>query len=68
MLRILSRMPNRGVYKITKSPTDKNSNSRIKIKEITIEIKPLNECENAMIVFDNHLGSTSSRDIDQFFL
>ena len=44
------------------------NNSKIKIKEITDEIKPLNEYENGIIVFDDFLGSSNSRDIDQYFI
>ena len=43
MLKILSRMPERDIYIITKSPPEQYSNSKIKIKEIGDEIKPLNE-------------------------
>ena len=42
--------------------------SKIKIKEINDEIKPLNEYENGIIVFDDILGSSNSRFIDQFFI
>ena len=68
MLKILSRIPNRDVYIITKSPPVQYSNSKIKIKEISDEIKPLNEYENGIIVFDEILGSSNSRDIDQYFI
>ena len=44
------------------------SYSKIRIKEISDEIKPLSEYENGIIVFDDILGSSSSRFIDQFFL
>ena len=43
MLKILSRMLDRDVYIITKSPPEQYTNSKIKIKEISDEIKPLNE-------------------------
>ena len=43
MLKILSRIPNRDIYIITKSPPEQYSNSKIKIKEISDEIKPLSE-------------------------
>ena len=68
MLKILSPIPNRDIYIITKSPPEQYSNSKIKIKEISNEIKPLNEYENGIIVFDDILGSSNSRFIDQFFI
>ena len=68
MLKILSRIPNRDIYIITKSSLEQYSNSRIKIKEISDEIRPLNEYENGIIVFDDILGSSNSRFIDQFFI
>ena len=67
MLKILSRIPNRDDYIITKSPPEQYTNSKIKIKEISNEIKPLNEYENGIKVFDDILGSSNSRFIDQFF-
>ena len=67
MLKILSRMIDRDIYIITKSPPEQYINSKIKIKEISDEIKPLNEYENGIIVFDDILGSSNSRFIDQFF-
>ena len=68
MLKILSRISDRDVYIITKSPQEQYTNSKIKIKEIDDEIKPLNEYENGIIVFDDILGSSNSRFIDQFFI
>ena len=68
MLKLLSRISDRDTYIITKSPPEQYSNSKIKIKEINDEIKPLNEYENGIIVFDDFLGSSNSRFIDQFFL
>ena len=68
MLKILSRMSDRDIYIITKSPPEQYTNSKIKIKEISDEIKPLNEYENGIIVFDDILGSSNSRFIDQFFI
>ena len=67
MLKILSRMIDRDFFIITKSPPEQYTNSKIKIKEISDEIKPLNENENGIIVFDDILGSSNSRFIDQFF-
>ena len=57
MLKILSQIPDRDVYIITKSPPEQYSNSKIKNKEISNEIKPLNEYENGIIVFDDILDS-----------
>ena len=68
MLKILSRMIDQDIYIITKSPPEQYTNSKIKSKEITDEIKPLNEYENGVIVFDDILGSSNSRFIDQFFI
>ena len=53
---------------ITKSPPEQYSSSKIKIKEIGEEIKPLKEYEKAIIVFADNLGSTNSRYIPQFFI
>ena len=68
MLKILSRIPDRDIYINTKSPPEQNSNSKIKIKGKNDEIKPLNEYENGIIVFDDILGSSNSRFIHQFFI
>ena len=68
MLKILSRISDRDIYIITKSPPEKYTNSKIKNREISDEIKPLNEYENGIIVFDDILGSSNSRFIDQFFI
>ena len=68
MLKILSRMLDRDIYIITKSPPEQYTNSKTKIKEISDEIKPLNEYENGIIDFDDVLGSSNSRFIDQFFI
>ena len=68
MLKILSRMIDRDIYIITKSPPEQYTNSEIKIKEKCDEIKPLNEYENGIIVFDDISGSSKSRFIDQFFI
>ena len=68
MLKILSRLLDRDIYIITKSPPEQYNNSKIKIKEISDEIKPLNEYENGIIVFDDILGSSNCRFIDQFFI
>ena len=68
MLKILSRIPRRDIYIITKSPPEQYTDSKIKIKGIGDKIKPLNEDENCIIVFDDILGSSNSRFIDQFFI
>ena len=68
MLKILSRISDRDIYIITKSPLEQYTNSKIRIKEINDEIKPLNEYENGIIVFDDVLGSSNSKLIDQFFI
>ena len=68
MLQSLSRISDRDIYIITKSPPEQYTNSKIKIKEINDEIKPLNEYENGIMVFDDILGSSNSRFIDQFFI
>ena len=68
MLKILSRMINRDIYIITESPPEQYTNSKIKIKEISDEIKPVNEYENGIILFDDILGSSNSRFLDQFLI
>ena len=68
MLKTLSRMPDRNIYIFTKSPPEKYTNSKIKIKEINDEFKHLNEYENGIIGFDGFLGSSSNRFLDQFFI
>ena len=68
MLEIHSRISYRDIYILIKLPQEQFSNSKIKIKEITEEIKPLNEYKNAFIVFDVVLGSSNSVYIDQFFM
>ena len=67
MLETLSRKPDRDIYIVTKSPPEQYTNSKIKIKEISDEIKPVNEYKNGIIVFDDNLGSSNSRFLDQFF-
>ena len=68
LLKILSRIRDRIIYIITKSPPEQYSNTKIKIKEISDEIKPRSEYENAIIVFDDVLGSSNSSFVDQFFI
>ena len=43
MLKIFSRIPDRDIYIITKSSPEQYINSKIRIKEISDEIKPLNQ-------------------------
>ena len=52
---------------ITKPPSEQYSNSESKIKEVGEEIKPPSEYENAIIVFDDFLGSANSTFLVQFF-
>ena len=68
ILKILARIPNRDIYIITKSPPDQYSNSKFKIKEISDEIKPVSEYGIGIIVFDDILGSSNSKFIDQYFI
>ena len=68
MLKILSRIPDRDIYITTKSSPEQNTNYKIKFKEISDEIKPLNKYENGIVVFDDFLGSSNSRFVDQFFI
>ena len=68
MLKILSRMADRDIHIITKSPPEQYINSKIKNKEIGDEINSLNENENGIIVFDDILGSSNSRFLDKFFI
>ena len=67
MLKSVSRIPNRDLFIINKSPPEQYSNSKTKIKEIGDEVKPVNEYENAIIVFDDFLGSSNSKLTDQFY-
>ena len=68
MLKILSWIQIRDIYIITKSPPEHYSFSQIKIKEKSDKIKRLNEDENAIIVFDDNLGSSNSKLVDQYFI
>ena len=62
MLKILSRIPDRDNYLFTKPPRKQYSvsNSKTKIKEIGEENKRLSENKNAIVVFDDFLGSSKS--------
>ena len=68
ILIILSRMPDRDTYMITKTTPEQYSNSKIKIKEIGDKIISLNEYKNGILAFDEILGSSNSRFRDQFFI
>ena len=67
MLKILSRIPDLDIYIITDAPPEQYSNSKNKIKEIIDDIKSLNQYKNSIIVFDDILGSSNSKFVDQFF-
>ena len=67
MLKIFSRISERGVYIITKSPPELYSTSKIKITEIGKEEKHVREYEKAIKVFADNSGSRNSSYIDQFF-
>ena len=66
MLRLFSRIPDRDVYIIIKSHPEQYSNSKNKIKEIRDEIKASKEYGKIITVFDDILGSSNTRFIDQF--
>ena len=68
LLKILARLPDRDLYIITNSPPKPYSNSKIKIKDISEKIIPLSDYEDVIKVFDDILGLTKSRYIDQFFI
>ena len=53
MLKFFSRPPDRDIFITTKSPPEQYFKSKIKIKERAEEIKPLNEYENGIIVFND---------------
>ena len=53
---------------IAKAPPEQYSTSKIEIKEIREEFESANEYKNATIIFDDILGSSNNRDIDQFFI
>ena len=66
MLKNHSRIPNRDIYIITKSPPDQNSNPKIKLKETIEEVIPLKEHKSAIIVFEEILVSSNCKSINQF--
>ena len=66
MWKFFSRILDKDFYIINKSPPEQYSKTKIKIKEKSFEFKPLNEYENDMVVFDNNLGSSSSKFLNQF--
>ena len=57
-LKILPRLPDRDIYIIKKS-TELYSKSKMEIIEIIEEYKPPNEYENAIIAFDDVLGTSN---------
>ena len=58
LLKTPSGVSDRVIYKTTKSPLEQNSDSKIKIREIGKESKPLSEDEVGIIVFDDILDSS----------
>ena len=68
MLKIFSRKPDRCLYVINKSRPEQNFNSKLKIKEIVEENKLLHDYENAIIVFDDSLGTSSNKFMNQLFI
>ena len=68
MWKIFSRIPPRDVYIITKLTPELYSNSKIKNKEIGEQTKLLSKRENAIIVFDDNLGTSNRKYLDQFFV
>ena len=68
ILKVLSRIPNRDICIIIKSPPEQHSNSKFKIKEIGDAIKPLSEYKHAIIVFDGFLASSNSTLADQYLI
>ena len=67
-LKSLSRTSSPDFQIIRNSPPEQYSNSEMKNRETGEEIKPLNEDENAITVFDVLLGSSTSRYEDQQFI
>ena len=67
MLKFLSGIPNRDFYVFTKSPPEQYSDSKIKTKENGEELKPLNEHQNPILVFHAVFGTSSSKNVKQFF-
>ena len=68
MSKLVSQISNQDLYMITKSPLQQYSNSEIKRKKLSDEIKPQNEYENAIIVFSDNLDSSNSSYIDRVFM
>ena len=67
VLKNFSRLPDRYIYIIIKSPPEKHSDCKTKMKENVEETKPLNEYKNAIMVFDDILGTSKGNYIEQFF-
>ena len=61
-------MPNRDFYITTESHPELYSSSTIRNKEISEEIRHISEHENAIKVFDDILGSSNSKYVDQLFI
>ena len=61
LLIIFSRMCDRDIFIIIKVPLEQYSNFLFKIKESYEEIKPLNEYESSVMVFEVFLGSSNCK-------
>ena len=61
MLKFPSRMPDQEFYIVAQSPLEEYANSKIKIKKLREKIRPLNEYENHIKVFDDILSTSKSK-------
>ena len=61
-------MSNRAYYRITKSFPEQNSHTKVKLKEKGEEIKSINKYQKSVIVFDDFLGPSNAKNLDQFFI
>ena len=68
MLKILSKMPDRDLYIIIKTPLEQYFSSKSKIKKNGEEIRLLSEYENPIVFLMRNLSSSNRRDIDEFFI
>ena len=68
MLCTFLRILNRNNYIIKKVFAERYSTSIIENKEIGEKNRPLNEYGNAIIFFDDFLGSSNCKKKDQFFI
>ena len=68
LLKFISRIPHRDICILIKLPPEHCSKYKFQVKERGEKIKPLNEYDNSVIVFDNNLGSARSKFKNQFFL